>query len=111
MKKQPNHWSKDELKIYVLLLCARADSHETEEELNLIKSKIDSETFNRLYEEFCEDEEDDCLEKIQHALEQHEYSNMELGQLKKEVWELFHADKELGSKERNIARILDNVLY
>lgn len=47
--------SKTELQIYILLMCANADSSETEEELNLIKSKVDSETYDAIYREFNSD--------------------------------------------------------
>jgi hypothetical protein len=111
MKSETKPWTKTELKIYVLLLCAEADVVISEDELSLIKSKTDPETFDRIYQEFSKDDEDTGLEKIQANVENHEYSIMELSQLKKEVHELFLSDKKMARKEHNIDRILDNILY
>lgn len=48
MKNELSKWSKAELKIYILLLCAKIDQEESEEELALIKSKTGEDTFNRI---------------------------------------------------------------
>lgn len=105
------NWSKADLKIYILMLCAKIDDHESEEELTLIKSKTDTETFDRVYNEFCCDEEDGCFEKIEDAINQHEYSPKELQDLKQEILDIFHSDKEFSTKERYLERIFDNILY
>jgi hypothetical protein len=111
MNSKENPWSKKELQIYILLLCANADSEETEEELDLIKSKTDSETFERIHKEFKEDSEDKRFEKIDINVQLHDYSNMELSEFRKEMYEIFLADKRYMLMERNLDRILDNILY
>ena len=104
-------WSKKELQTYILLLCANADSEETEEELELIKSKTDSETFIKIHKEFSEDSEEDRFEKIDTNVHIHDYSNMELSDFRKEMYEVFLKDKKFMLMERNLDRILDNILY
>lgn len=111
MKTSKNHWSKTELQIYVLLLCANADSIETEEELNLIKSKTNLKTFLKMYKEFSNDSEDESLEKIQQNVHLHYFSEMELMEFRKEVNSIFFTDKKFTMMERNLDRILDNILY
>ncbi len=111
MENEMANWSKADLKIYILMLCAKIDDHESEEELTLIKSKTDTETFDRVYNEFCCDEEDGCFEKIEDAINQHEYSPKELQDLKQEILDIFHSDKEFSTKERYLERIFDNILY
>ena len=111
MKNEMANWSKAELKIYIFILCAKFDEEETAQELALIKSKTDEETFDRLYNEFCCDEEDDCFEKIEHAINQHEYSPKELNNLKQEILEVFHSDKNFSLKERYLEKVFDNILY
>ncbi len=111
MKPAKTQWSKEALKAYILLLCAKADQMRTEAELNLIKSKIPSTIFETVYREFSKDTEDEGLEKIQYALEQHDYSNRELAELKKEIQEIFSTDHLVNIKERNLGWILDNMLY
>tara|TARA_R100000935_G_C2835867_1_gene168050 strand:- start:2372 stop:2707 length:336 start_codon:yes stop_codon:yes gene_type:complete len=111
MKNESKYWSKEELKIYILLLCAKADSDESVLEIDIIKSKINKDTFDRLYEEFCCDEEDNCLDKIQAAIAKHEYSIKELRTLRKEIREIFLSDKKFDLQERNLDRLLDSMLY
>lgn len=106
-----NKWTKTELQTYILLLCANADSVETDEEINLIKSKVDEETFKKIYEEFGKDSEDERFEKIDDNIHLHQYTNMELAQFRREMYEIFYSDCEFKMKERNLDRIMDNILY
>jgi hypothetical protein len=111
MKTTKNPWNKAELQIYVLLLCANADAIETEEEINLIKSKTDLKTFNKMYKEFSGDSEDESLEKIQQNVHLHYFSHMELIEFRKEVNAVFFTDKKYTRMERSLDRILDNLIY
>ncbi|TXE18808.1 hypothetical protein ES692_04980 [Psychroserpens burtonensis] len=111
MKNKLAKWSKSELKIYILLLSAKIDQEQSEAEINLIKSKTDPETFDKLYNEFCCDEEDDCFEKIEDAINHHEYTPTELNKLKQEILEVFLSDKNFSPKERYLERVFDNILY
>jgi hypothetical protein len=111
MKDVKTHWSKTELKLYILLFCAKADEHESEEELDLIKSKTNPETFDRLYTEFCGDDEDACFEKIEDAIGKYPFSPREIAEIKKEVMDVFNSDKKFQMKERYLDKVLDNILY
>lgn len=111
MKPANKIWTKEELKIYILLLCAKADSEESELEISLIKSKTSETTFEQIYAEFSLDDEDKSIEKIEFAVGRHEYSMRELYQLKKEIQEIFTSDKKYLMKERSLGSILDNILY
>tara|TARA_R100000306_G_scaffold889_2_gene2391 strand:+ start:43394 stop:43828 length:435 start_codon:yes stop_codon:yes gene_type:complete len=110
-EKIMKQWSKAELKIYILLLCAKADKVEDKEELTLIKSKTSAETFDKIYKEFCRHDEDESLEKIQDAIAYLDYSNQELATLKMEIQQVFATDSKVVMKERNLGWILDNILY
>lgn len=111
MKNALTKWTKAELKIYILMLCAKIDQNESAEEIVLIKSKTDDETYNKLYNEFSCDEEDGCFEKIEDAINHHEYSPKELHDLKQEILEVFHSDKKFVMKERYLETVFDNILY
>ena len=104
-------WSKDELKVYILLLCAKADWNETAEEIALIKSKTKEEVFNSVYNEFNGDNEDISLDKIEASIECHNYSTMEIIELKKEIQDVFISDNNFTLKEQYIDEILDNLIY
>lgn len=111
MKNEQPKWSKNELKIYILLLCAKADWNETSEEIAIIKPKTTKEIFDRIYKEINEDNEDASIDKIEAAIERHHYSTMELLELKKEIQEVFISDKNFSLKEQYIDEILDNLIY
>lgn len=93
------------------MLCAKIDQDESEEEIALIKSKTDEATFNRLYTEFCCDEEDGCFEKVEDAIHQHEYSQKELHEFKREILAVFHSDKRFVMKEQYLEKVFDHILY
>ena len=111
MKSEPQQWTKAELQIYILMLCANADSNITGEELALIESKTDKNTFNKISQEFSKDDEEESLEKIQDNLALHEYSHKELMALRKEMFEVFFSDKKFSQMENILDKILDNILY
>lgn len=111
MKNKTQHWTKLELKTYILLLCANSDADETTEELELIKAKIGEDNFSKVYEEFSQDSEDESLDKIQDAVALHNYSHKELVELRSEMKDIFLADKKFMLKEKNLERILRNILY
>lgn len=111
MKSKTNPWNKEELKTYILLMCANADSEQSEEELNLIRSKVDSVTFDKIFSEFSKDTEEEGLEKVEDNVELHYYSTMELAQLRKEMQEVFFVDQKFLMMERNLDRLLGNIIY
>ena len=111
MKSELTKWSKAEFKIYILMLCAKIDKEESEQEIALIKSKTDEETFKKLYDEFCCDEEDGCFEKIEDAINHYEYSHKEIYELKREILQVFHSDKNFTMKERYLEKVFDRILY
>ena len=106
-----NNWSKTELQVYILLLCANADDHESEKELSMIKTKTNPETFEKIYQEFSSDTEDERLDKIEVAIHLHEYSMKEIADFRREMYEIFFSDCNFTLMERNLDRILDNIIY
>jgi hypothetical protein len=111
MKSKKIPWNKLELKTYILLLCANIDSARTKQEIKIIKSKIDPKTFKKIKKEFSGDTEEVSLKKIDDNVQLHEYSFNELNELRKEMHEIFNSDKDFDMTERNLDRILDNILY
>ena len=111
MKPQKNIWSKIELQVYILLLCANADNDESEKELEMIKAKTDLETFEQIYQEFSADSEDERLDKVDAAIQLHRYSIMEIAAFRREMYEIFFSDCNFTMMERNLDRILDNIIY
>lgn len=111
MTNKMTNWTKEEIKTYILLLCARADSEESVEELEFIKSKTNVDTYNKMYNEFCDDEEDVCFEKLEDSISQHHFSTMELVELRQEIRQVFLADNKFTMMERRLDMVLDNIIY
>jgi hypothetical protein len=111
MKNNQKNWTKEELKIYILLLCAKADGEASPEEIELIKSNTTAETFDKMYEEFQGDNKKKSLKKIEVAIGYHHYEVMELIELRKEIFDVFMADNSFCEKERYLDNILDNIIY
>lgn len=111
MTNKMTNWSKEEIKIYILLLCARADSVESQEELELIKSKTSASIYDKMYHEFCGDEEDVCFEKLEDSISQHHFSTMELSELREEIRQVFFADNKFTIMEQRLDKVLDNIIY
>ncbi len=111
MKNDQPIWTKKELEIYILLLCAKADSKVTEDELDFIKSKVDTVSFDKIYKEFSGDTEDEALEKIDDSVQQHDFSPQEITEIRTNMKTVFFADNDFGMKEDYLDRILDNMLY
>ncbi|GAA4281369.1 hypothetical protein [Gaetbulibacter aestuarii] len=111
MKSDINSWSKKELETYIFLMCANADDVEMAEELNLIKSRVNIKSFEKIYREFKNDSEDERFEKIEAGIDQHHYSHMELMELQKVMQQIFMRDSKLTMMEANLKKILNNMLY
>ena len=111
MKNKRKSWSKPELEIYVLLLCANADKKESKEEINLIRTHVDEECFEKIYAEFSDDNEEESLKKIENCVASHEYSHKELCEFQTKMKEVFLTDDRYGMMERNMERILQRIIY
>ncbi len=106
-----DHWTKEELKVYVLLLCAKADTVTSKEEIALIQSKTDATTFEKMSAKIAKHSESKSLKKIQRNLIYHHYTHRELSQLRQEMDEIFLADQIFNLREQSMDEILDNILY
>ena len=111
MKNDKVDWTKPELEAYILLLCANADSKETKEEVELIRSQAENESFEKIYSEFSGDTEEESLEKIESCVACHEYSHKELSEIRQRMKKVFFADQKYGLMERNLERILKRIIY
>lgn len=111
MNSKLKPWSKTELQIYILILCANADNVELEEEINFIKRKVDDATFKKIRAEFYNDTEEERFEKIDTAIQRHEFAPLELQNFRKEVYDLFLSDSDYSFLEKRLDEVLDNMLY
>jgi hypothetical protein len=110
MKDFKTNWSREELKAYLLLYCAHADIIETEEEKQLIISRVGNEKYQSIHEEFEQDNDYQSIQKIKSTMDRYNYSEEEVDELFYEIKELFLSDGSYETMERNIEMALKHIL-
>lgn len=105
----PN-WTKDELIAYTLLYAAHSDFKENNHERNVIISKVDMKTFQKVHGEFTEDNDYQCIQKILASIEAHNYTDKKIDQLLADIKGLFFADGNFDIKEHSMLLFLKRIL-
>lgn len=100
MKKKNTSWTKEELKIYILIYCSNADFLESKFEIDYIRSKIKTSNFEKIHKEFEKDNDYQSIQKIQSSIKEHNHENVE--SLIKEIKELFLIDDSFDVLEQNL---------
>jgi len=105
----PN-WTKDELMAYILLYAAHSDFKEDNHERNVIISKVDMQTFQKVHDEFSEDNDYQSIQKILASLQAHNYNQEMLEELLADIKALFFADGDFDTKEHSMLLFLNRIL-
>lgn len=103
-------WTKDELVAYILLFAAHSNYEESNHERNVIISKVDMKTFQKIHDEFDNDNDFQSIQKITKGLQEHHYSKEDLNQLFIDIKVLFLSDGEYDFMEQNMMRYLTKIL-
>jgi len=103
-------WSNSEFHAYVLLHCAHADFIESNDEVDLIKSKVSESEYNHIHKEFDNDNDYQSIQKIMVTAKRLNYSGDQVEQLFSEMKELFLSDGEYGTLEHNLMLGLKHLL-
>jgi len=104
------NWNKNELIAYILLFAANSDFKESNEEKNIIISKVDMNTFQKIYNEFEQDNDYQAIQKIEQGLEHHKFTAAQIDDLLLEIKLLLQADQEYNILERNMMLFLKKIL-
>jgi len=104
------NWTKNEFIAYILLYAANSDFTESNEERNVIISKVDMNEFQKIHEEFDNDNDYQSIQKIIHGLEAHNYSKEEISELLIDLKMMFFADGEFDTQEQNMFLLLKKIL-
>ena len=110
MEEYVTNWSREELKIYLLMYCASADFDESKYETEYIKSKTSEKNFQKIYREFCSDNDFQSIQKIQTSIDNFGYTKKEIESLFVEMKELFLTDGKYDILEQNLYRGLNRIL-
>ena len=101
-----SRWTKDELIAYILLFAAHSDFKESNHERNVIISRVDHHTFQRIHDEFSQDNDYQSIQKIIAELKAHDYTREDLDAFHNEIKVLFHADGSFDVLEKNMYTFL-----
>lgn len=104
------NWTKEELVAYILLYAAHANLEIDNHEKNVIISKVDMQTFQKVHDEFDKDNDYQSLQKIIKGLEEHHYSKEELDTLFEDIKKLFLSDGNYDGMEINLYAFLKMLL-
>lgn len=110
MRDFTTDWSSDELKAYLLLYCTHCHVEETEEDKELIISKVDKDTYKRIHKEVDKDNDYQSLQKIMNTIERLGYTENDIDGLIADIKELFLDDDEFDTLEQNMLRQLKHLL-
>lgn len=105
-----SHWTKDELVAYILLYTAHSNFKESNKEKNVIISKVDMQTFQKIHDEFDNDNDYQSLQKIIQGVKDHHYNNDDLQSLFTDIKMLFLSDGEYDIMEQNMFLYLKKIL-
>ena len=103
-------WTRDELVAYILLFAANSDFKESNQERNMIISKVDMKTFQEIHDEFDSDNDYQGIKKIMTSLEQHNYSKGDIDIILADIKVLFFSDREFNIMEQNMLLFLEKLL-
>ncbi|MFC4722215.1 hypothetical protein ACFO5O_07775 [Geojedonia litorea] len=103
-------WTKDELVAYILLFAAHSNFTESNHEKNVIISKVDMQSFQKIHHEFEGDNDYQSIQKIIKGLDTYNYSKDDLSLLFADIKLLFFADGEFDLLEQNMYRGLERLL-
>lgn len=104
-----SNWTKNELVAYILLYAAQSDLIESNKERNIILSKVDMKTFDKIHKEFEQDNDYQSIQKILSGLEAYDYSKMDIDLLLSDIKELFFADGDYDASEQGIYNLLNKL--
>ena len=104
------NWTRDEFLAYLLLYAANSNFEEANLERNVIISKVDMQTFQKIHDEFDADNDYQSLQKIQDAIERLNYSSEDIDELLSEIQVLFYSDGDFDLLERNMFTFLKRLL-
>ena len=96
------NWTKTELSAYVLLYCANVNFTETSEELELVRSKVDSDSLSSIRKEFKNDNDYQSVQKIQSTVQRLGYNWSQIDNLISEIKALFLADGKFDAIEKSM---------
>jgi hypothetical protein len=103
-------WDQNQFKAYLLIYAANSNFAETEEEKEVILSKVDPDTYKKMHREYEHDNDYQRLQKILAAIEKFGYSKEDLSQLREEIRQVLNSEGYHDELEENMFLYLKKIL-
>lgn len=103
-------WNFEEFRIYLLLEASHADMVFSKEEQEIITSKIDKDSYRKLYDEFTADSEYERIQKITEAAGFYCDTAEKKMELVENIKTIFEADGVVDQMERNLMLFLKKMI-
>ena len=104
------NWDKEQFKAYLLIYAANSNFSESEEEKELILSKVDADVYKQMHREFDKDNDYQRLEKILCCVDKFGFSKDDLANLRAEVKQVINAEGHHDELEDNMFLYLKKLL-
>ena len=110
MKTYPaSMWTKEDLIAYLLIYCANADYIESQDEKDLILSKVGSVVYSRIHKEFERSNDFQHIKNIEQSIQNLNLSKDQKGELLKLMKDFF-SENEFNILEQNLLRALNHLM-
>lgn len=103
-------WTKEQFKAFLLIYAANANFLETDEEHEVILSKVDQEDYKKMHREYEHDNDFQRLQKILAAVEKFGYSKEDLSALREDIRQVINAEGYHDELEENMYLYLRKII-
>jgi len=103
-------WTKEEMRVYLLIFCANADFVELKGETDFIKARTKKAVYKKMHAEFDTDNDYESIQKIRTAFKKFNYSSNDTEMIFNEIKALFEADDDYSILEKNVYLGLKHIL-
>lgn len=103
-------WNEEQFKAYLLIYAANSNFSETEEEKELILSKVDVDVYKKMHREYEHDGDYLRLQKIMAAVDRLGYTGEDLSKLREEIRQVINAEGYHDELEENMFLYLKKIL-
>lgn len=94
MEKNKLNWSKADIKTYLFLFCINSDYTKSMRNIDYNRFEIKKQEFDKIYNEFNNDNDYQSIQKIRLAIENEVYSKKQLNKLFLEIKEMIFQSKK-----------------
>lgn len=105
------NWNEEQFKAYLMIYAANSNFYESEEEKELILSKVNPDIFKTMHREYDHDNDYQSLQKILYCINKFGYSEEEINNLEKDIKAVLLADGKNEEVERNMFLGLHRLLH